>query len=66
MIQGHHHRAVTASQLYSKNTGWAVFIQQEAVYHPLITTYNHMYAYAMQLIIINVVNTHWMITSIVY
>ena len=58
------------SAVRQEHSGWAVFIQQEAVYHQLITTYNHMYSYhaanLTDLIISNVVNTHWMITSIVY
>ena len=37
------------SAVRQEHSGWAVFIQQEAVYHQLITTYNHMYSYTMQL-----------------
>ena len=37
------------SAVRQEHSGWAVFIQQEAVYHQLITTYNRMYSYNMQL-----------------
>ena len=37
------------SAVRQEHSGWAEFILQEAVYHPLITTHNHMYSYTMQL-----------------
>ena len=44
------HSSDSQSAVWQEHSGWAVFIQQEAVYHPLITIYNHMYSYTMQLI----------------